>query len=115
MKPLYLVAVIAVLLLSACLEIPTATPSATATMTPSPVPTVTAQPTQAPLTAVSRGTVWIRNSPGGKRTGEYLSAGDVVTVLSCQTDFCNIERPFGWVFRGCLKDLAEGRGCSEAR
>ncbi|HJS17321.1 MAG TPA: SH3 domain-containing protein [Anaerolineales bacterium] len=122
----YLVAVI-ILGTSACLDIPTATPAPTVTPSASlQSPTRTARPTPTPnaepepqTATVSRAVVNVRDEPGGAVIGS-VEAGDVVTVLSCRGDYCEIEPQAEWdvehafVFRGCLDGYEGGRGC-EAR
>jgi uncharacterized protein YgiM (DUF1202 family) len=87
------------------------TPMADPTQTPSPTPT--AAPVTPQAVIVSRAVVNVRQEPGGAVVGT-LEEGDTVTVLGCTDDWCKIERPSGWVFRGCLEGLSDGRGC-EAR
>lgn len=100
---------------SAC--VPTPTPNALgaailATETPAPastlapVPSATDRPMVKALVAVN-----VRQDPGGTVIN-WLKAGEAVTVIDCKDNWCKIERPFGWVFRGCLEGLNGELGCT---
>jgi hypothetical protein len=91
----------------------------TVTSTPAPVPTATVKPTEASVTAqdvqtaiVRQPTVNIRDAAGGDPTGEYVTAGQEVTILetSVDGDWVRISEPAGWVWAGCLEGLNE-KGC----
>jgi hypothetical protein len=103
----------------------TPTPQATPTPppSPSPVPTLTATPRATEAAAdtvaiVRQYSVNVHIEPDVKSevTG-YVYADDVVTILECQDggDYCKIEQPFGWVYRGCLAGFEDGRGCEAIR
>jgi hypothetical protein len=95
-------------------QIPTPTvppPSATlpppaATGTPSAVATVEDVDTA----IVRQVSVNVRDAAGGDPTGEYVYAGDRLTVLEIDGDWVRIEQPAGWIFIGCLEGLSE-KGC----
>lgn len=95
-----------------------------------PVPTVTAgppteaaQPTDTPtrrpivpteagvkFTAeVLQAVVNVHAEPGGPVTS-WIRGGDRVTVLGCAGDWCQIENPAGYVWRGCISGN-EDIGC----
>jgi hypothetical protein len=91
----------------------------TVTSTPAPVPTAPVKPTEASVTAqdvqtaiVRQPTVNIRDAAGGDPTGEYVTAGQEVTILetSVDGDWVRISEPAGWVWAGCLEGLNE-KGC----
>jgi hypothetical protein len=101
---------------------PQATPPPSAS--PSPIPTLTATP-RATEAEADNGTAIVRQysvnvhiEPDVKSevTG-YVYADDVVTILECQPDgdYCKIEHPFGWVYRGCLAGFEDGRGCEAVK
>jgi hypothetical protein len=98
-------------------EVTPVTPEVTLTQ----VPTVTAAPITKTATAtrpvlavtVVKPIVSVREKPGGKVIG-YVEAGQSVNVLECTDEYCKIEQPFGYVWRGCLSDNPDGLGC-EAR
>jgi hypothetical protein len=101
---------------------PTPTPPPTAS--PSPVPTLTATPrateaaadTQVAVVRQYSVNVHIEPDVKSEVTG-YVYADDVVTILECQPDgdYCKIEQPFGWVYRGCLAGFEDGRGCEAVK
>lgn len=123
-KPLVAV-VILVLSSLACGQYVTAAPENTPTTPPatvviSPIETQTTRiPTITPdntalgenTTVVKLPTINVRESPNGDPTGKYLRAGDTVTVIACDGDWCQIKEPAGYVFIGCL-DLDSGKGCT---
>jgi hypothetical protein len=88
------------------------------TATAAPEPTVTA--TEAADTAVVRQvSVNVRNAPGGDPTGEYVYAGQSVTVLEVVKDeqgdeWAKIADPAGYVYAGCLEGIND-KGCEAAK
>jgi hypothetical protein len=112
-----------VLLLSvlACsVPVPTTVPAWTDTptavlsaMLTTPIAAMTTAPTLlVPQTAVIiRPVVRVHASPDSDVITGYLSAGDEVTILACEGDWCQIRTPAGFVFRGCLSDNPAGLGC----
>jgi hypothetical protein len=102
-------------------QIPTATPPPSAS--PSPVPTATSTPRATEAAAdtvaiVRQYSVYVHAEPNVESVEVgWVNADDVVTVLECQEpgDWCRIEEPAGWVYRGCLAGFEEGRGCREAK
>lgn len=109
------------------------TPTAAPVTSPQPAPTATATPEPAdPLPTISLtyavytsayvlpSAVHIRKSAGGDPTGKYLYVGDRVVILLCLDDWCRIEARIsgeqvrGWVWRGCLSNVAGALLCSEA-
>ena len=101
---------------------PTLAPTVANTSTPSPTPQPTAQPSPSPAASVqaqtatvSTAVVRVHAEPDVlSATTASLEAGQIVTVLECADNFCKIEQPAGWVWRGCLSDNPEQLGC-EAR
>jgi hypothetical protein len=53
----------------------------------------------------------VRDVANGNPTGEYIYAGQSVTVLEIDGDWAHIAKPDGWVWRGCLSDNPDGLGC----
>jgi hypothetical protein len=115
---------VCVLMLSAlaCGEfVSTSTPQATPTPPPSasPVPTLTATPRATEAAAdtqvavVRQPVVRVRDAADGLPTGDYITAGQSVTILRVDGDWVQIQEPPGWVYIGCLEGLSE-KGC-EAR
>lgn len=77
-----------------------------------PTATITVFSTpNAGVVTVSLAVVTVRNAPDGIPTGEYLQAGQSVRIVSCSGDWCQIESPNGWVWRGCLSDNPNALGC----
>ena len=83
---------------------PTATPTATSTATPTMTPTFT--PTPSPFSGVMIGNVYLRDAPGGRRTGAVAPLGAPVEILAQYGDWYRIRvillgRPeiegVGWV------------------
>lgn len=114
---------ILVLLSLACtqaVQLPTAT--ALPTDTEIPVPTLKAvKPTLTAsvwIATVSRPQINVRSAgcdENGDNCGEVvgqLESGDQVSIIACDENWCQIEKPAGWVFRGCLSDNPEKLGCS---
>jgi SH3-like domain-containing protein len=105
-------------------QIPTITPTPPPSASPSPVPTLTATPrateaaadTQVAVVRQYSVNVHIEPDVKSEVTG-YVYADDVVTILECQPDgdYCKIEQPFGWVYRGCLAGFEDGRGCEAVK
>ena len=71
-----------------------------------PSPTATLSPDMAQIVAP---VVNVRAKPDGDVIGT-LKAGDAVTVLSCDGNWCEIADPAGYVFKGCLS-VESGLGC----
>jgi Na+-transporting methylmalonyl-CoA/oxaloacetate decarboxylase gamma subunit len=103
----------------ACME-PVATPtiSAPSASTPTPAATAAASATASPTEAAEADTaqviaaaLYVRQLPdaGSAKVGE-LYVGQRVTVISCADEWCQIERPFGYVYQGCLS-IESDLGC----
>lgn len=98
-------------------ETPTPAPMATVTNTPRientrtpvPSPTPTMDAVRKNVAIVRQATVNVHGTPGGNVIG-WVSGGDTVTVVSCEGDWCKIEDPAGYVWRGCLSGN-EDLGC----
>jgi hypothetical protein len=88
-------------------SIPTPTSAPTATRLQAVIPTTTS------LVAVtiSQAVVTVRQSPGGEATGKYVRSGERVQIIKCTGDWCRIKKPGGWIFRGCIQELADGLLC----
>jgi SH3-like domain-containing protein len=83
----------------------------TATPTPLPAPTPTKPTLTGAWTAkIELPTVNVRKTPGGEVI-DSLSAGETVTIIQCTGSWCQISKPAGWVWRGCLSDNPERLGC----
>ena len=100
---------------SGCLEIPTPnalvvtvnTPNATAQQTLTPRPSATPRKTAQVLPSVLR----VHDADG--IVIDWLEQGQIVTIVICKdNNFCEIEKPFGYVWRGCLSDNSD-LGCKE--
>lgn len=122
--PVLAVVVLALSALACMEQIPTVAPAVEPTAntantsTPTPTrtarPSATSTPADEPQTAtVSRAVVNVRDEPGGAVIGS-VEAGDVVTVLGCVDDWCEIDDPDGYVYQGCLDGYNDGMSC-EAR
>jgi hypothetical protein len=110
-RAFYLVAAYLVAVQLAC-AVPVGTalpPSPTATVTRTPKASVTAE--DVTIAIVRQPTVNVRDAAGGDPTGEYVTAGQEVTVLEVEGDWVRIADPAGWIFIGCLRDLSE-KGCT---
>jgi hypothetical protein len=114
MKRIHLVIIVLVAASLACNQVvitavPTAVSPATRTAT---VPTTITEPTATRqwTATVSQVQVNVREEPEGAVIG-YLRAGDTVTILECDGLWCRIEEPSGWVFRGCLSNVAGSLKC----
>lgn len=85
---------------------PTSTPTATR-LIPSSIPATSL------VATISQAVVRVRRTPGGEETGKYVYSGDRVELSGkCQGDWCPISKPVkGWVFRGCIAELADGLLC----
>jgi len=86
--------------------IATAEPTATKQI----VMTKTATPEGEWTATVRQVSVNVRSEPNGGVIG-YVESGDVVTVLDCVGNWCQIEKPAGWIWRGCLSDNPARLGC----
>lgn len=105
--------------LACAMPVSTVTPAQTAapveTNTKSPVvlqstgaPTATSESQMAIVKAAA---INVRQKPDGEVIA-ILNAGNTVRVVKCLGNWCQIEKPFdGWVWRGCLRELAKGLGC----
>jgi hypothetical protein len=98
---------------------PTAQPSPTASPTRTPVPTAEATASETEtggdVAIVRQPTVNVRDAAGGDPTGDYVVAGQEVTVLETVTmengdEWVRIAEPAGWIFAGCLE--GSERGCA---
>lgn len=103
---------------SACLQMPTPnapTPTPTALLTPTPnatrTPVFTLVPTPNALGVI--GNVYIRQTPNGIRIGSLALGAKVYGI--CAGDWCKIEKPAGYVWRGCLSDNPDNLLCREAK
>jgi uncharacterized protein YgiM (DUF1202 family) len=119
MKRFYILVGILLLSSLACGQYVTTTPSPTlTTVSPSLVPAVlsptrTPVPTETPQTVATnqavivKAVVNVRTSPcdkDGNNCGNVigsLEAGDVVEVIECRDNWCQVKKPDGWVFQGC--------------
>jgi hypothetical protein len=116
-----MLAIMLLTILAGCLELPALPVSPTpAAGTPAPARRFaqqiadTSTPASLATTAVvTAGGLYVHAKPDVDSivTG-WLMAGDAVTVLECSDDFCKLEQPFGYVWRGCLSDNPNGLGCS---
>ena len=90
---------------------PTA-PAASATIPPVPTGTPSAVATveDVKIAVVRQPVVRVRDAADGDPTGEYITAGQSVTVLKIDGDWVQIAEPSGWVFIGCLEGMSE-KGC----
>ena len=50
---------------------------------------------------------WIKIEPASGK----LEAGQEETLIECTGDWCELSDPPGWVFRGCLLEMAGGLEC----
>jgi uncharacterized protein YgiM (DUF1202 family) len=90
---------------------PTAAP--TPTVTPTLPPTSSPTEAEADTATVRQVAVYVHTSADvNSAVVDTVSGGDVVTVIECQGDWCEIEQ--GYIWRGCLEEYAEERKC-EAR
>jgi hypothetical protein len=121
-----ILAILAAILASGCVmsavqSVPTAPPTASPTaLSPplSPTATVTRTPTMASVTAedvqtaVIRATVYVRAEPDADspEVGS-LETGAEVVIVECSGEWCQIENPAGYVFRGCTSDNPDGLKC----
>jgi hypothetical protein len=122
--PLIVLALLQLACIMSAAQIPTITPTPPPSASPSPVPTLTATPrateaaadTQVAVVRQYSVNVHIEPDVKSEVTG-YVYADDVVTILECQPDgdYCKIEQPFGWVYRGCLAGFEDGRGCEAVK
>ena len=116
MKRLYLISLCLVAVSLAC-SVQVSTPIPTAEPTATRLIAMTA--TRLPVTAtrhvwtanVRLPTVNIRTEPNGNSTDDYLTAGQEVSILQCVGNWCEIVKPHGWVYRGCLSDNPNHLGC----
>jgi hypothetical protein len=102
-------------------QFPTPTPQAAPTLSPSPqpsaTPTATPRATEAAadtVVVVRQPIVNVRSAAGGDPTGEYVYAGEKLTVLDTVMldsgdEWVRIAEPAGWIFAGCLE--GSERGC----
>lgn len=109
---------------------PTALAIKTATARATPKAALTAQPGQTKLPTLATSVVWTarvrmpvvnyRDEPGGVIIGN-LQAGESVTIKACvevkvsgaTQEWCEITEPVsGYVFRGCLTDNPDKKGCT---
>jgi hypothetical protein len=109
----------------ACMEqVATPTPAVSAAEpapTPSPVPaSATRRAAPSPTaeadvqTAVVRAAfVNVRAMPDGEVIGQ-IEAGQEVEIVECQDNWCLLVEPAGYVFQGCLSEVAGELRC-EAR
>lgn len=97
-------------------EVQVSTPSPTPLAEVLPTVKPTEHPTKLPTAAkawtasVELPTVNVREKPSGKVIAS-LSAGDEVIIMKCDSSWCKIKEPAGYVWRGCLSDNPEGLGC----
>ncbi len=77
---------------------------ATPTQPPTAVPAETAR-----AVTVQAAVVNIRSKPDGEVVGQ-IYAGQSVTILQCESNWCEIEKPAGWVWGGCLVGIND-KGC----
>jgi hypothetical protein len=111
-------AALLVLVLSAlACSVPVPASSTTAVTTPTvstetPAITVVEDPDNTPVwrTTVVRPVVNVREKPGGKVIAT-LGTGDTVEIVNCTGSWCQIQKPAGFVFRGCLSDNPARLGC----
>ena len=108
--------IVIVLSLLACVAPPWAanSPVLTVTATATKLPTVTPKPVPTVFKSwkaeVKLPTVNLRAEPSGRVIGS-LTVGTIVEVAECVGNWCRIKKPAGWVWRGCLTDNPEKKGC----
>lgn len=115
MKPIYFLLSILILTTLACqMEVSRPTPSAEILPTDAPtqLPTVEILPTDTPpwTATVKMAQINVREEPDGETVVGYLKAGYEVTIVRCVDNWCKIENPYGWVFKGCLT-IESNLGC----
>ncbi len=105
------------LLLASCnpyITTPTATLEPTMTARPAPLITATARATptaEAQTAIVKAAAINVRQSPDGEVIA-VLNAGNTVQIVVCRGNWCQIKEPVeGWLWRGCLRELAGKLGC----
>ena len=96
-------------------SIPISTPAPTVriTATRKTLVAATSQSTKIPSgrqATVTEVLVNVREEPNGAVIGA-LHTGDEVTILNCAGSWCRIDKPSGYVWRGCLSDNPERLGC----
>jgi hypothetical protein len=96
--------------------LPTLTPAPTSsplpTRTPAPMATGTGAATVAVVIA---GSVNVHREPDTKsEVVGWVYSDQKVAIVSCDGDYCLLEQPFGYVWRGCISDNPDNLGC-EAR
>ena len=89
---------------------PTASPTAPATPSPTAPPTASATELSEQVATVKQPVVRVRDAADGTPTGEYITAGQTVTIVQIVGDWVQIAEPEGWVFVGCLENLSK-KGC----
>ena len=90
---------------------PTAKAMNTATFSPTATATIPTATADADTAQVVRPIVNVRSAPEGEVIGS-LSEGDVVTVLQCSGNWCEVETNVlkGYIYQGCLS-ISDGLGC----
>jgi hypothetical protein len=111
-----IVLVISLLILAACNQVvitPTASPAPlrTAILAAATRPATNTATPEAVTVTISQAVVVVRQSPGGEATGKYVRSGERVQIIKCTGDWCRIKKPGGWIFRGCIQELADGLLC----
>ena len=105
------------LFLTACIGIPTLPPPITATPEPTltPIlPTKTATPVPTQIHTVSiRAVVYVRQlaDTDSPVTGS-LETGQVVEIVGCAGNWCELMDPPGFVWRGCTNNNPKKLGCA---
>ncbi len=89
--------------------VPTSFPTATRTATVST--TSTAAPATLQWTSkISQPAVNVREEPNGTVI-DAVTVGTVVTVVQCVGNWCQIVKPAGWIWMGCISDNPNHLGC----
>jgi len=91
--------------------VPTATPLAISTATAAELPTDQTAIANAWTAKVKLPMVNVREKPEG-RVIDTVTVGNMVTILSCVGNWCQIEKPAGYIWRGCLSDNPQKLGCT---
>jgi hypothetical protein len=117
-RPTLAITVLALAILACTQTIATAVPTVSTLPTLTPVPPTDTHflPTVEGISAdgwsakIVLPTVNVREEPNGAVI-DQLRYGDQVKIQTCTRSWCQISKPAGWVWRGCLSDNPERLGC----